>query len=331
MDKCGVKFIKINEKGKSPTKTGRVCKFKCPWNKKTKCGAQMRWVKTRSAAGITIKVQHSSKRPHNSHTEEWIDNYFIKNGHDKEKRNRCDTQPGIPLTNNGLERNNRTEKQSDGYKIRAPQQFLPAQLDWVQSQSWARKQFGTTFSSKVWNTKEMSKALQLLEDGYDKLTWKMGSKEVVISEEEFIKLDPSHPVKERKKALQDWMDTFRGIAKDPENKTDGNGFEEVKSWVYGFFFLEQMEPGPLHDACAQIFRKAADPDELECGDYSFKLYKCSCPRWQQYLLCKHALCFGIARHCFPWPMTRDPRKINGTSSPSDLTPSQGKRGSAWEK
>ena len=36
----------------------------------------------------------------------------------------------------------------DGYKIRAPQQFLPAQLDWVQSQSWARKQFGTTFSSK---------------------------------------------------------------------------------------------------------------------------------------------------------------------------------------
>ena len=24
MDKCGVKFIKINEKGKSPTKTGRV-------------------------------------------------------------------------------------------------------------------------------------------------------------------------------------------------------------------------------------------------------------------------------------------------------------------
>ena len=159
----------------------------------------------------------------------------MREGYDVARCGEADLLPGIPKTNNGLERSNRQDKEDDDYAVEAITAFIPHSLKWVQMISQQDKPFGEEYSKEVWNKKTMAKANELIESGATKCVWSYivngRQKWLMLSSRQFARLDKSLSIEDQRRSVQDWVDTFRRILRNPHAETRDLDFEQMEDWL----------------------------------------------------------------------------------------------------
>jgi len=191
------------------------------------------------------------------------------------------------------------------------------------------KPFNKSFADRVWNGRLFARAYALINEGYHKIKWKVSNKTpvamyvdsepvrqreqwLVLSSKYFEKLEKNASVVQKRESVKEWVEVFKGLLTNPnETARKIKSFQEMRDWAYTFFVVEEMPKGKLHDTLAGIFKTNCSAKELQQAKkakkpYTFRLWQCSCPCYQHYLICKDCIAMGYENHAFPWPDRLNP-------------------------
>ena len=196
---------------------------------------------------------------------------------------RAFTQPGEPGDNNTIEAYNRVLKTPDAGL--GKQTSLALCCTSVKTAVHRTSRDVKPFASvdvPVVKKEKWVLAQKLVAKSHFKLAYKMGDKVIVPSEQLIAKL-PGTTVSERRQNMNIWVKEFVSMMKNPGSyyKVHGPGawsFDTLMDYIHSFYIIE---PIPITHRHMSALANAGI------------VYKCNCPDFMHYHVCKHAIGYAI--------------------------------------
>lgn len=230
---------------------------------------------------------------------------YIKKEWGPRKWMRAFTDPGEPGDNNTLESLNRVLKTDSAFgKTTSLGLCLTSCLTTIYRLSRDVRPLAS-MDGPVVKKEQWVLAQKLLEKSHFKLAYKMGNKIIVPSESLIPKL-PGKTIAERRQNMHVWVKEFVSMMKNPEAYYKVHGanawdFDTLMDYMYSFYVLE---PIPLTHRHMSTLAKSGI------------IFKCNCPQYMHYHVCKHAIGYALEIDSVTVPGVFTTATVGKRSAPS---------------